>query len=55
MKYMFHECYSLNELTIPNWNNENIICTDKMFSKCTDEFKMIIKKNFKNIRDEAFD
>ena len=54
MSSMFAECCSLKELNISNFNTNNIKFMGNMFSSCPDELKEKIKKQNKNIKDEAF-
>ena len=54
MSDMFNGCSSLKELKLNNFNTNNIIYMRCMFSKCSDDLKMKIKSENKNIKDEAF-
>ena len=54
MKYMFFKCSSLKELNISNFNTNNVTNMEYMFSGCSDQFKNIIRAEYKNIKEEAF-
>ena len=55
MRRMFQNCSSLEELNLNNFNTNNVTNMRGMFSKCSDELKMKIKSEIKNLRDEAFE
>ena len=52
---MFDKCSSLKELNLNNFNTDNVIYIDKMFSGCSNELIMKIKTQYKNIKEKAFD
>ena len=54
MSYMFSNCSSLKELNINNFNTNNVTDMRGMFRGCSDNLKMKIKSENKNIKDEAF-
>ena len=54
MKYIFSRCSSLKELNLNNFNTNNVTNMNFMFSGCSDDLKMKIKSENKNIKDEAF-
>ena len=54
MSYMFFGCSSLKELNLNNFNTNNVIDMNFMFSGCSNELKMKIKKQYNNIKEEAF-
>ena len=54
MSYMFCECSSLKELNLSNFNTYNVINMEGMFNRCSDELRMKIKSEYKNIKEEAF-
>jgi len=54
MSHMFRECISLKEIDLSNFNINNVTDMDHMFSKCSDELKMKIKTQYKNIKGKAF-
>jgi surface protein len=49
----FYKCSSLDELNFPNLDNNDEIDMNFMFYGCNENLKKIIKKNIKNIKDEA--
>ena len=51
---MFGSCFSLNELNISNFDTNNIRNMSNMFYKCSDEFKMKIRSQNPNLKNEAF-
>jgi surface protein len=51
---MFAECSSLKELNLNNFNINNVTDMSFMFNGCSDDLKMKIKSENKNIKDEAF-
>ena len=53
MSYMFRYCSSLKELNLNNFNTNNVTSMCKMFSGCSDDLKMKIKTENKNIKAEA--
>ena len=54
MSYMFSRCSSLKELNLNNFNTNNVTNMRSMFSGCSDDLKMKIKSENKNIKDKAF-
>ena len=54
MSDMFSGCSSLKELNLNNFNINNVTYMECMFEKCSDDLKMKIKSENKNIKDEAF-
>ena len=54
MNGIFCGCSSLKELNLNNFNTNNVIYMDGMFSGCLEELKLKIKGQFKNFKDEAF-
>ena len=56
MGCMFKECSSLKELNLNNFNNNNnVTYMNEMFYGCSRELIMKIKKQYKNIKEEAFE
>ena len=53
MSYMFYNCSKLISLNLKNFNTNNVRVT-KMFYGCSNELKMQIKTEFKNIEERAF-
>ena len=51
---MFSRCSSLKELNLNNFNTNNVIYMRYMFYGCSDDLKMKIKSENKNIKAEAF-
>ena len=51
---MFFYCSSLKELNLNNFNTNNVINMSWMFHGCSDDLKMKIKSENKNIKDSAF-
>ena len=51
---MFFRCSSLKELNLINFNTNNVTNMKAMFSGCSNELIMKIKKQNKNIKEEAF-
>ena len=51
---MFSGCSSLKELNLNNFNTNNVTNMSSMFKGCSDDLKMKIKSENKNIKDEAF-
>ena len=51
---MFCGCSSLKELNLSNFNINNITNMRGMFYGCSDQFKMKIKAQYKNLKEEAF-
>ena len=54
MSCMFSICPSLKELNLNNFNTNNVTNMSSMFKGCSDDLKMKIKSENKNIKDEAF-
>ena len=54
MRAMFDNCSSLKKLNLNNFNTNNVTDMRYMFSGCSDDLKMKIKSENKNIKDEAF-
>ena len=54
MNGMFEECTSLKELNLFNFNTNNETDMSDMFRGCSNELKLKIKKQYKNIKEEAF-
>ena len=54
MSFMFYNCSSLKELNLNNFNTNNVTDMSHIFSGCSDDLKMKIKSENKNIKDEAF-
>ena len=54
MGCMIFKCLSLKELNLTNFNTNNITNIRGMFYGCSDDLKMKIKSENKNIKDEAF-
>ena len=54
MYRMFFWCSSLKELNLNNCNTNNVTNMYSMFCGCSDDLKMKIKSENKNIKDEAF-
>ena len=54
MNHMFDGCSSLKEINLNNFNTNNVTKMRWMFTRCSDELKMKIKSENKNIKDEAF-
>ena len=52
---MFSGCSSLKDLNLNNFNTNNVTYMECMFSGCSDDLKMKINSENKNIKDEAFD
>ena len=55
MRGMFSECSSLKELNLNNFNTNNVTNMSEMFSKCSDELKLILKSKFNEFKEEAFE
>ena len=55
MREMFYECSSLKEINLSNFNTNNVTNMNCMFSGCSDEIKMMVKSQVKNIKQEAFE
>ena len=51
---MFSGCSSLKELNLNNFNTNNVADMYCMFLGCSDDLKMKIKSENKNIKAEAF-
>ena len=54
MSGMFFGCSSLKELNLSNFNTNNVTYMYGMFSGCSDEIKIKIREQIKNIKEEAF-
>ena len=54
MSRMFYDCLSLKELNLNNFNTNNVTNMSYMFNGCSDDLKMKIKSENKNIKDDAF-
>ena len=54
MSFMFRGCSSLKVLNLNNFNTDNVINMSFMFYGCSDDLKMKIKSENKNIKAEAF-
>ena len=54
MSCMFRGCSSLEELNLNNFNTNNVNNMNSMFNGCSDDLKMKIKSENKNIKAEAF-
>ena len=52
---MFYECSSLKEINLSNFNIHNVTDMRAMFYECSDEIKMKIQSQFKNIKQEVFE
>ena len=55
MNGMFSDCLLLKELNLSKFNTNNVTDMSGMFSGCSDEIKMMVKSQVKNIKQEAFD
>ena len=51
---MFFGCLSLKEINLSNFNTNNVTDMSGMFSGCSDEIKIKIREQIKNIKEEAF-
>ena len=51
---MFFRCSSLKQINLINFNTNNVTNMNRIFSGCSDDLKMKIKSENKNIKDEAF-
>ena len=54
MGYMFRGCSSLKELNLNNFNTNNVTDMSYMFCECSDDLKMKIRSENKNLKDKAF-
>ena len=54
MEYMLHGCESLKDLNISNFIFNNSRDIKYMFSKCSEELKNKIKKQYNDIKKNAF-
>ena len=54
MSDMFWGCSSLKVLNLNNFNINNVTDMNYMFSRCLDELKLKIKRQFKNFKKVAF-
>ena len=54
MSGMFNGCSSLRELNLNNFNTNNVSNIYRMFEGCSDDLKMKIKSENKNIKAEYF-
>ena len=52
---MFWGCSSLKEINISNFNTNNVTYMFWMFHGCSDEIKIKIKEQIKNINEKAFE
>ena len=50
MSWMFHECSSLKELNLNNFNTNNVTNMRSMFSGCSDELKLKLKSKFNEFK-----
>ena len=55
MSKMFSGCSSLTKLNLNNFNTNNVTNMSFMFYGCSEELIKKIKRQYQNIRDEAFD
>ena len=55
MSHMFSECSSLKELNLSNFNTNNVTDMSYMFAQCSDELKLKIRSQYKNLKEIAFD
>jgi len=55
MNETFFGCRSLKELKLPKFKVNREINIIRMFGECSDELKMYIKSQYKNIGNEAFE
>ena len=51
---MFYGCSSLKELNLNNFNTNNVTNMRFMFEGCSDDLKMKIRSENKNLKDKAF-
>ena len=51
---MFSKCSSLKEINLSNFNTNHLTNMAGMFYRCSDEIKMKVKEQIKNIKEEAF-
>ena len=51
---MFDGCSSLKELNLNNFNTNNVTNMESILEGCSDDLKMKIKSENKNIKAEAF-
>ena len=51
---MFYECSSLKELNLSNFNTNNVNDMGYMFNGCSEQLKIKIKSEYKNIEEKAF-
>ena len=54
MRCMFEGCSSLKELNLSNFNTNNVINMNYMFSKCSEQLKLKIKSQYNNFQGIAF-
>ena len=55
MEYMFYGCSSLKELNLSNFNTNNVTNIYGMFYECSEQLKLKIKSQYKNLKKMAFD
>ena len=55
MCYMFSFCSSLKEINLSNFNTYNVTNIRYMFSDCTEEIKMKVRIQIKNIDEDTFE
>jgi len=51
---MFEYCSSLKEINVSNFNIKNIGYFDMMFNECSEDIKMQVKSQIKDIEERAF-
>ena len=54
LSFLFSDCTLLTEVILPNFNMEDIININSMFKGCSNNLKNEIRKNYKDLREEAF-
>ena len=54
MSFMFYGCSSLKRLNLNNFITNNVNNIHYMFLGCSNELKMKIKTQYKNMRTKAF-
>jgi len=55
MRKMFLGCFSLKRLNLSNFDTNNVANMEFMFYECLYKLQMKIKREYQNIRDEAFE